>query len=93
METRKRTCNHLVKKYILTDENTYQRLRVYTAMLKLEPIKNKHIIRTKMGRGDKKTRKGKISKGSYGNSRPRADKSPKNVQTEQKDTKIAEKKK
>lgn len=46
-----------------------------------------------MGRGDKKTRKGKISKGSYGNSRPRADKSPKNVQTEQKDTKIAEKKK
>ena len=24
-----------------------------------------------MGRGDKKTRKGKIAKGSYGNSRPR----------------------
>ena len=24
-----------------------------------------------MGRGDKKTRKGKISKGSYGNTRPR----------------------
>jgi 30S ribosomal protein S31 len=26
-----------------------------------------------MGRGDKKTKKGKISMGSYGNSRPRKD--------------------
>jgi 30S ribosomal protein S31 len=26
-----------------------------------------------MGRGDKKTKKGKISMGSYGNSRPRED--------------------
>lgn len=26
-----------------------------------------------MGKGDKKTKKGKITKGSYGNSRPRKD--------------------
>ena len=46
-----------------------------------------------MGRGDKKTKKGKISKGSFGNSRPRADKGPKKAQAEQKETAVAEKKK
>lgn len=34
-----------------------------------------------MGKGDKKTKKGKISTGSYGNSRPRHQNSKKEIRT------------
>ena len=44
-----------------------------------------------MGRGDKKTKKGKIAKGSYGNSRPRQESS--GSAPEKKETKATEKKK
>ena len=42
-----------------------------------------------MGRGDKKTKKGKIAKGSFGNSRPKSEKKG----TEQHENKATEKKK
>jgi 30S ribosomal protein S31 len=40
----------------------------------VERIQNLNI--NNMGRGDKKTRKGKISKGSYGRTRPRKKQGP-----------------
>jgi 30S ribosomal protein S31 len=36
----------------------------------LQPVKNLFIKNCIMGRGDKKTKKGKIFKGSFGKSRP-----------------------
>lgn len=44
-----------------------------------------------MGKGDKKTRKGKIAKGSYGNNRPRGTK--KNLVPAEENTTTAGKKK
>lgn len=43
-----------------------------------------------MGRGDKKTKKGKISKGSYGNTRPRKTKTQDLVPAEE--NQVADKK-
>ncbi|MDI9356379.1 MAG: 30S ribosomal protein THX [Chitinophagaceae bacterium] len=42
-----------------------------------------------MGKGDKKTKKGKISMGSYGNSRPQKDRNKQNALTIKSKSKIS----